>query len=67
MKQIKLPKKYNSFTSDYIDSNWYQMLIDEEIDEETALRSFAEEWQFQVDGFSNSKIVDDLIERFNKS
>ena len=67
MEQIKLPKKYNSFTSDYIDSNWYQMLIDEEVDEKTALRSFAEEWQFQVDGFSNSKIVDNLIERFNKS
>ena len=67
MEQIKLPKKYNSFTSDYIDSNWYQMLIDEEIDEETALRSFAAEWQFQVDGFSNNKIVDNLIERFKKS
>lgn len=40
------------------------MYIDDKIDEHSALRSFAEEYQFNIDGFCNIKIADSLVDRF---
>lgn len=62
----KIGKKYNGFSNYYIDSNYYQMSIDGKITDEEAIKSAAREFQFSVDGFSNAKIVDDIISNFYK-
>lgn len=65
--KIKLPKKYNSFSSDFYDSEEHSNYINEVnpgVKYEEVVRRYACQYQIQVDAFFNQKIADAIAERF---